>query len=992
MHRYSFPRPVGSFVGRRAELARVFSFIDKEVVFLVYGPGGIGKTEFVYQAIEELSARPPWTRVPRVVLPIEERGAYLLALLRQQLGLDAGPTPDSERAALNEVVRALNARPAILLLDDLHEVDPVTSAGVVAYLSRRVRHSRIFITSRLALPLGDDPTLAVVIHLGPLGEGETAAMVQVLTRQMGISAPDNDDVYRRSGGSPFLIQRALVQGDKGPGELTSSLDRSLRALSPAARRQLLLVALAPGRGEMWEPPDRAALEQLSHRFLIHQAGGHLRVHDFVRAALLRSAHAAEIDAARREVAARLLREPLSGADGALRAVDAVQQLCAAGDWDAAWALIRQAHRLISAVGLEPALQGPLERLRQELPGAEFAVTLQLARVHLRAGRVALSRGLLKTQALHPEAAGATAYQRLLGQVAQREGDHAAAEAHYQAAQALSQDPREAGLIALSRADLRSAAGRGAEARALLAALPAELPEPAEGRRLWSLAFSYLAEDQPARAAALLGAARRPPGGDAGPGALCDTALPLRLLEIVAQIESDQVDAARLVAERELERAAAASGWRAELMVLAAAVVRAAAGELRPALPVLEQGLPALSRHADPGVAVLLGHYLIEVQLAVGELDGAARTLQRVQPIAAGGAAWPGAFLMVQQARLLLMQGRPEEARVVAERSLQEPRLPWRARLLCLGGAAWAALVQMDVAGAQRYAQAAPPLDADAPEGSGCEEAEALLLLLRGDGAAACQRATRAAQRLRAGGRSWRRDGVIAVLGLCTRALGDVAARARAEQALRLMGEPGAPAEDERGARLGWLSMKLPERGGLGVALGQALAAVTAGGVAARFQVLDRGEARVVDALELARLRATRALFVDLPAQLLAARGAEVRGKLQQCMILAQLAQAAGTVTSAERLYQEVWRGGAYHPLRHRGTVYVAVNRLRRVLRELAPHQEVVQTAEGGWQLSRGAEVVVVVGPAGVPAETPAPREGSCWSDQSEVTDRDRETP
>ena len=52
-------------------------------------------------------------------------------------------------------------------------------------------------------------------------------------------------------------------------------------------------------------------------------------------------------------------------------------------------------------------------------------------------------------------------------------------------------------------------------------------------------------------------------------------------------------------------------------------------------------------------------------------------------------------------------------------------------------------------------------------------------------------------------------------------------------------------------------------------------------------------------------------------------------------------------------------GREYHPLRHRNTVYVALNRLRQLLRELLPGREVVETASNGWRLSREVDICAI---------------------------------
>jgi hypothetical protein len=82
-----FPRAAATFAGRRAELARILGLLDEEIVFLVYGVGGIGKTELGYKVVEEARARAPWRDAAPVHLQVlpDMGEEHLLALLRLRL-------------------------------------------------------------------------------------------------------------------------------------------------------------------------------------------------------------------------------------------------------------------------------------------------------------------------------------------------------------------------------------------------------------------------------------------------------------------------------------------------------------------------------------------------------------------------------------------------------------------------------------------------------------------------------------------------------------------------------------------------------------------------------------------------------------------------------------------------------------------------------------------------------------------------------------------
>jgi DNA-binding response OmpR family regulator len=55
---------------------------------------------------------------------------------------------------------------------------------------------------------------------------------------------------------------------------------------------------------------------------------------------------------------------------------------------------------------------------------------------------------------------------------------------------------------------------------------------------------------------------------------------------------------------------------------------------------------------------------------------------------------------------------------------------------------------------------------------------------------------------------------------------------------------------------------------------------------------------------------------------------------QRIALLCALAEAGDDGATLEELFARVWRG-AFHPLRHRNAVYVAITRLKESLRPLA---------------------------------------------------------
>ena len=125
---------------------------------------------------------------------------------------------------------------------------------------------------------------------------------------------------------------------------------------------------------------------------------------------------------------------------------------------------------------------------------------------------------------------------------------------------------------------------------------------------------------------------------------------------------------------------------------------------------------------------------------------------------------------------------------------------------------------------------------------------------------------------------------------------------------------------------------------------------------ARDQELPAGLRAQLEQIGLRDAPDTSAEFVvDLEHATIASRHGVVKGRPTACALLACLIDGAGRPVPAEELYCTVWGGNEYHPLRNRNTVYVAMNRLRRVLADLCPgHRgDLIETLPAGWRFGRG---------------------------------------
>lgn len=162
--------------------------------------------------------------------------------------------PDALLRLAVTAVRALVAgRPAVLLVEDLHALDPA-SLSLIAELAGADLPALLVVTSRPP-DTAADPALAVRAlerlagapgavrrHLGPLSAGHVA---QILGYAYGDDGPPrelSDAVWRRTGGNPYRLTELLaVAGGR------DDLAEHLREPELTAREREVLGCLAEGR-------------------------------------------------------------------------------------------------------------------------------------------------------------------------------------------------------------------------------------------------------------------------------------------------------------------------------------------------------------------------------------------------------------------------------------------------------------------------------------------------------------------------------------------------------------------------------------------------------------------------------------------------------------------------------------------------------------------------------------------------------------------------
>ncbi|MBW8485369.1 ATP-binding protein [Actinomadura parmotrematis] len=280
------------FAGRADELAALRrAHRDAPGVVLVEGEAGIGKSRLVAEFAAGLDGVPvveggcvaagagelpygPFVAVLRAVvrdLGAERAGALLPGAGRRGLAHwlpalgepDGAPDPGSGRVRLFEDVLALvEARPQVVVLEDLHWADP-SSRDLLAFLARNVSRPGVLLACTFRtgdLPDGH-PTRALVaglarlprvrrVPLAPLGRRDLAAMLG------GRADGRLGEIHRRSEGNPLFAEALLDAPDGTPAELRDLLLAGYRELPAASRRALRGASVA---GQRIERPLLAAI-------------------------------------------------------------------------------------------------------------------------------------------------------------------------------------------------------------------------------------------------------------------------------------------------------------------------------------------------------------------------------------------------------------------------------------------------------------------------------------------------------------------------------------------------------------------------------------------------------------------------------------------------------------------------------------------------------------------------------------------------------------
>lgn len=1015
-----FPQPVSGFAGRRSEIDRALRHVDRDNLFFIYGVAGIGKTELAYQLIREIGALPQWADA--IPLLVDARPGLTAPRILAQLLAAVGSSPvprrgqPTEQAHLTEqlerLARALDERPHLLFIDDVHNLPHEPVAEALCYLSRRVRNSRLVVASRREILLPPDAPPPVITTLGPLDAADAEAMMTALADRIQVPRPEPASMLRSTHGSPFHIHAMLVR--RAPD--SSALEASLAELTPHARRLLMAAATAQHRPSVAQlqvlspgaPPIDDAIRDLEQQFLIERKQGQVVVHDLIREALLGRSADDERAAAHRDAAALCLAELAERNDPPLfLTVDAVNHCIAAGEPDDAWALVERWQSQLAAAGSEHLLLEPLEQLRTALPARRIPIDLLIARCLVRASLFEEAGHVLARVGDDRSPAEETRFCVLAGELAQQAGQVECAMDLFERAAERAPDADARFQAQLRRGILAIFAEGGERGRELLAAAVDELPSPSPSqlaRAGWARTMSWMVDERYERAGLEAFKARRelPANG------LEDLGSQLAMLETLAFIECQQMDRARAAAACIDE-----SGLRQRSAAMCRAIVDFADGNARDASCELVETHDYMRSHGDAGVAYVAGYYGSIALGEIGRLCEAQVLAESASQLGKrAGMHGPAARSIAQQALFAAEAIQHATAHRLADEALASPTLGPRSRANAHLAHAHAYTIGGDITRALQHIAHARAAVAD-PEltvsHAAIEIEHAAIDLIAGNLDGAVERAERACDQFHKRSRDFeiargrlvlaaayiargrRTDLVLAErsqakaqelanrgsmqaiqvgcailsAALARKSNRDRAARELLEDALRELGP-------ERGSLYANVLLAAIDGGAIARAAPGAVALLAHLGFSETVDcyLIDQHGRRAATDGDVARERELRELFVDeIRSVIVARRGElEIGGRSMLCGLLSALVQARGEPIAAEALYKRVWGVPEYHPLQHRNALYVALNRLRGCLKEAFPGRDLIQRTKPGWRLVDGIDACVAVAvhkPAGV---------------------------
>lgn len=273
----NLPAQVSSFIGRRAEVARVIAALGDSRVVTLTGVGGVGKTRLALQVAADL-------------LPRYREGVWLveLAPVTEQSGVAEAvaevfhPANRSGQSLEDSLVEILSKKQLLLVLDNCEHV-----LGPLAHLVDRIEHSCpgvvVLATSREGLAIDGEQLIA----LPPLAAGQPGDDIDTLLHTDAVSlfverarrvkadfalTEENSravvEICQRLDGVPLAIELAAARVIAlSPTDLLRRLDRRFDLLTGGRRgtvgRHATLRAAIDWSYELLETAEQRLLARLS---------------------------------------------------------------------------------------------------------------------------------------------------------------------------------------------------------------------------------------------------------------------------------------------------------------------------------------------------------------------------------------------------------------------------------------------------------------------------------------------------------------------------------------------------------------------------------------------------------------------------------------------------------------------------------------------------------------------------------------------------------
>ncbi|MGW5499022.1 AAA family ATPase [Streptomyces olivaceoviridis] len=236
-------------VGKTALLRHVLGALEEDGPRLLTAVATEADSRRTFAALAEL-LRP--VRVFDDRLPPGQREVLRACLDTRSAPVD-GPFPVAS-ATLNLLAEAAARRPVLLVVENLHWLDPATAA-VVPFVARRLASEPIVLlaTVREGFSSPADTTGLPVLPLEPLGPAEAATLVDACAP--GLSAALRERVLAEGNGNPLVLAKLARIAREASGEATAATTASVPPVSrvesafrsrlaglPPRTRLLLLIA------------------------------------------------------------------------------------------------------------------------------------------------------------------------------------------------------------------------------------------------------------------------------------------------------------------------------------------------------------------------------------------------------------------------------------------------------------------------------------------------------------------------------------------------------------------------------------------------------------------------------------------------------------------------------------------------------------------------------------------------------------------------------